>query len=293
MRYQEAYEIIDAGLVKAALAFPTTEPLKAQFFDSKVQEIGLRVAKKQDSEAFTTTKTKNYLFTKENVSNQIYKVEYDTSIVPFVSESRINVNTADDDVSEIGFYIRDDNSQSGTITAGTSANPIALTSSSHPLSTGDFVFIEGIVGLRSSTSDLSEINSKRFAVTDTGTNTFTIAVDGSSYAVSYASGGTWVLRNKKIVFNKNTDTGKTLTVYYYAKPNTKSNIGSNIDIPEQLIPAAIHYTLGHFLGLDGQLQISSGHRGMAKQIEDEYTHTVSQREANYDIIPVPLQDFIY
>lgn len=293
MRYQEAYEIIDAGLGKTSLAFPVSEPLKAQFFDSKVQEIGIRVAKKQDSEAFTTTKTKNYLFTKENVSNQIYKVEYDTSIVPFVSEYRINVNTADDDVSEIGYYIRDDNSQSGTITAGTSASPIALTSASHPLSTGDFVFIEGIVGLRSSTSDLSEINSKRFAVTDTGTNTFTIAVDGSSYDVAYASGGTWVLRNKKIVFNKNTDTGKTLTVYYYAKPNTKSNIGSNIDIPEQLIPAAIHYTLGHFLGLDGQLQISSGHRGMAKQIEEEYAHTMAQREANYDILPVPLQDFIY
>jgi len=32
---------------------------------------------------------------------------------------------------------------------------------------------------------------------------------------------------------------------------------------------------------------------MAKQIEEEYAHTVSQREANYDIIPVPLQDFIY
>jgi hypothetical protein len=292
MRYQEAYEIIDAGLVKAALAFPTAEPLKAQFFDSKVQEIGMRTVKKKDSETFTTTATRTYTFTNANASDQIYKVEYDTSVIPFVSESRVNTNVADDDVSQIGYYVKDDNSQSGVITAGTSANPIAMSSAAHGLSDGDFVFIEGIVGLRPSTGELSEINGRIFAVTNTGTNTFTIAVNGTG-GVAYASGGTWSLRNKNIIFNKQTDAAKTLKVYYYAKPLVKSNATSSVDLPDQLVPSAIHYTLGHFLALDGQLQTSSGHRGMAKQIEDEYTHTVSQREANYDIIPVPLQDFIY
>ena len=38
MRYQEAYEMVEAGLSKSALGFPITEPLISSFFDNKVQE---------------------------------------------------------------------------------------------------------------------------------------------------------------------------------------------------------------------------------------------------------------
>ena len=38
MRYQEAYEMVEAGLAKSALGFPITNPLISQFFDNKVHE---------------------------------------------------------------------------------------------------------------------------------------------------------------------------------------------------------------------------------------------------------------
>ena len=70
------------------------------------------------------------------------------------------------------------------------------------------------------------------------------------------------------------------------------DLDSYIDLPDQLIPSVLHYTLGHFLAIDGQLQIASGHRGLARQIEQEYVETISTREAKPDIIPPPLQDFL-
>tara|TARA_R100000773_G_scaffold43359_1_gene41711 strand:- start:3428 stop:4312 length:885 start_codon:yes stop_codon:yes gene_type:complete len=294
MRYLEAYEIIDAGLTKSQLGFPVTEPLKAQFFDNVVNDIGVRTVKKESSETFTTTKTKSYTLTSANASNKIFKVEYDTDIVPFVDGSVINVNVADDDVSNLGYYYVEDRNKSGSITAGTSANPVAITSASHGLSTGDFIVISGIGGLKPSTTEPSQINGKRFSITSTGTNTYTIPVDGSSYDTAYVSStGEWILDNKAIKFNKNVDAGKTLTIYYYSLPIAKTNSESAIDLPDTLITSAIHHTLGHFLMLDGQLQLGSGHIGMGKTMEQDYLKTHQTRKATYDTIPVPLQDFIY
>lgn len=208
MRYQEAYELIEAGLLKANLSFPVMEALKATIFDEKVNEVGLRSVKKRSSESFTTTKTNVYTFTNADISNKIYKVQLDKSNVPFVSEKRYIEDLDENQVDEIGYFIK----------------------------------VEG---------------------TDT-----------------------------KIYFTKDTDAGKTLKIFYYAKPTAKSAVTSNVDIPAQLIPACVHYSLAHFLALDGQMQISSGHRGLARQIEMEYIETDNAREAKPDILPLPLQDFI-
>jgi len=45
--------------------------------------------------------------------------------------------------------------------------------------------------------------------------------------------------------------------------------------------------------LDGQLQVGSGHYGIAEKIEKEFIETRNSREGKPDIIPQPLQDFIY
>jgi len=81
-------------------------------------------------------------------------------------------------------------------------------------------------------------------------------------------------------------------VSYYASPVAYTDLDSYIDLPDQLIPSALHYALGHFLALDGQMKLASGHRGLARQIEQEYIQTINTREAKPDIIPLPLQDFL-
>jgi len=208
VRYQEAYELIDAGLMKANLSFPVLEALKAEVFDEKVNEVGLRSVKKRSSESFTSTSTNVYTFSNDDISNKIYKVQLDKSIVPFVSEKRYIENLDENLVDEIGYFIKKE-----------------------------------------------------------GNDT-------------------------KIYFTKDTDAGKSLKVFYYAKPTAKSAVTSVVDIPAQLIPACVHYALSQFLAFDGQMQIASGHRGLARQIEAEYIETDNAREAKPDIIPLPLQDFI-
>lgn len=217
MKYKAAFEVIDAGLTKAQLGFPPLETLKKEFFNSKVQEVGLRADKKKNSEVFTTTATNSYTFTNTDVTPRVFKVQLDSSLVPFVSEKRYIDNLDESKVDNIGFFYK-----------------------------------ETVTGPE---------NAARSIV-------------------------------RKIIFTKDTESGKTLTVSYYASPAAYADLDSFIDLPDQLIPSVIHYTLGHFLALDGQMQMASGHRGLARQIEEEYTATINTREAKPDIIPLPLQDFL-
>ena len=76
-----------------------------------------------------------------------------------------------------------------TITGATQADPVELTISGHGLSTGDEIFISSVGGM-------TELNNKRFLVTNTGANTITLQdqvtgndVDGTGYT-TYTSGGT-------------------------------------------------------------------------------------------------------
>ena len=80
-------------------------------------------------------------------------------------------------------------------------------------------------------------------------------------------------------------------MFYYAKPESKNNITSRIDLPNQLIPAAIHRTLAHFLDIGGNLQVGSGHRGLAEKLEQEYVDTARAREPMPHIVPSPMQSF--
>tara|TARA_R100001510_G_scaffold12792_1_gene9983 strand:+ start:18747 stop:19664 length:918 start_codon:yes stop_codon:yes gene_type:complete len=290
MRYQEAYELVDAGVVAGGIEIPVSHNLIEIYFDQSVNDIAMRSVKKKDFQSFSSG-GKEHVFTKSNYSGQIYKVELDQKDVPFVDESAVISNVDDDDISNIGYYIKTDFS-TGSITGVSSASPSVVTSASHGLSTGDFVVFSEIKGHYTTASKISHLNSKRLAVTKVDDNSFSVAVDSSSGTTAYSSGGVWQEDTHKILLTKNPDASTPLKVYYYAKPEQKSSMSSRIDLPEQLIPAAIHNTLGHFLNLGGNLQVGSGHMGLAKKLEQEYIETSRAKEPMPHLIPNPMQVFV-
>ena len=296
MRYREAYELIDAGVGKAELGFPVTETLKAMFFDQEVENIGLRVVRKSILESFTAG-GKEFVLTDNKRSNKVYKVELEdgtgsTKAVPYLDDAVMFYSTDEDTISNLAYTLRTD-ATSGSITGGTRANPCAITSASHGLDSGDFVIFSEIDGLNLSATGVNAINGKRLAVTVTDANTFTVAVDTSSGYDAVATTGKWQEDTVKIVFNKTPSTDSTaIRVFFYARPEPKTDNSSRIDIPNQLIPAAIHRAVAQLVNLDGNLQLGSGHRGLAKALEAEYMGTDRAREAMPDLIPQPLQDFV-
>ena len=296
MRYREAYELIDAALHKAEVGFPVTEALKANFFDQEVENIGLRVVKKSIMQSFSAS-GKEYIITDDKRSNKIYKVELEdgtgsTKAVPFIDDSVMFYSTDENTISNIAFTTRTD-ATSGSVTAGTRANPCAITSASHGLDSGDYVIFSEIVGLDLSATSVNALNGKRLAVTVTGDNTFTVAVNTSSGYGANATAGKWQEDTLKIVFNKTPSTdSSSIRVFYYARPEPKTDNTSRVDLPGQLVPCAIHRTVAQILNLDGNLQMGSGHRGLAKALESEYMGTDRAREAMPDLVSMPLQDFV-
>lgn len=70
-----------------------------------------------------------------------------------------------------------------TITAITQANPGAVTTSgAHGFSTGQLIYIYGVVGM-------TQVNGVLFSITSTGANTFTLGVNTTAYT-AYSSAGT-------------------------------------------------------------------------------------------------------
>ena len=83
MRYQEAYELVDAGVVAGGIEIPVSNNLIEIYFDQSVNDIAMRSVKKKDFQSFSSG-GKEHVFTKSNYSGQIYKVELDQKDVPFV-----------------------------------------------------------------------------------------------------------------------------------------------------------------------------------------------------------------
>jgi len=296
MRYREAYELIDAAVGKAELGFPVTETLKAMFFDQEVENIGLRVVRKSILESFSAG-GKEFVLTDNKRSNKVYKVELEdgtgsTKAVPYLDDTVMFYSTDEDTVSNLAYTLRTD-ATSGSITGGTRANPCSITSASHGLDSGDFVIFSEVDGLNLSATGVNAINGKRLAVTVTDSNTFTVAVDTSSGYDAVATTGKWQEDTVKIVFNKTPSTDSTaIRVFFYARPEPKTDSSSRVDLPNQLLPAAIHRAVAQLINLDGNLQLGSGHRGLAKALEEEYMGTDRAREAMPDLVPQPLQDFV-
>ena len=87
-------------------------------------------------------------------------------------------------------------------------------------------------------------------------------------------------------------TSGSLTAGTRANPCSITAASHGLDSPAQLLPAAIHRAAAQIINLDGNLQLGSGHRGLAKALEAEYMGTDRAREAMPDLVPQPLQDFV-
>ncbi len=291
MRYQEAYEQVQLALQKAELSFAISENILNTYFDIAVEDIGLRVLRKRDIERFTSLASKELVFTKSNISNQIYKVQFDEKVIPFVDRALVNEGKTNTDYDKLGYYI-DTNVSTGSIIEVQSDNPIQIVSVSHGLDSNDYVIISEIVGLLSDNGAKSEVNGIRHKITQLDANRFTIPIDVSSYEVAYSSGGKWQEDTKKLFWSKTPASGKTVEVHYFAKPEKRSGLASRIDLPESLLKAVIHEVIGTLLDLDGNFQIASGHHGLARKIEREYFVTSRTNQAMPDLIPLPLPDFV-
>ena len=311
MRYQEAYELIQVSLDNTLeVPFPVSEKLKAQLFDNFVNDIALRVVRKVNKEEFTAGGD-NFVFTNPDYSKQIYKVELvdanttsnNKKVIPFVPESAM-IDNDDDNVSHVGYFIKNDTA-SGTVdvdsvfgaSTGCENTLTVETVAAHGLSTGDYVRLTEIVAVNTVGNQAyydEFVSNKRFAVTVTDTDTFTVSVDSTDTAATAMASdtisGKFTKDSDKIYFTK--DVSGTVKVYYYALPEPKEDVTSKIDLPDQLLTAAIHHTLGDLLNLSGKLQLGSGHKGLAYSTEKEYINTSRAKEPMQDIMPLPLQDFI-
>ena len=312
MRYQEAYELIQVSLDSQGLVqFPISEKLKAQFFDNTIKDIAYRVVRKVNMESFTAGGD-NFAFTNPDYSEQVYKVELissntsssdSKSVVPFIPESAM-INDDDANVSNVGYFLKTDVSRDTVAvtsvfgSASGSVNVLTVDSTSdHGLVTGDYVVLSEIIAVNTAANQAyydEFVNGKKFSVTKTDANTFTVSVTSDATAAAAIAAdtvsGLWVEDTKKIYFSK--DVSGTVKVYYYAAPEVKNSVTSRIDLPSQLIPAALHHTIGQCLDLSGALQIGAGHRALAAGIEGEYLSTSRAKEAMQDILPLPLQDFV-
>ena len=309
MRYQEAYELIQISLDNTLeVPFPVSEKLKAQLFDNFVKDIALRVVRKVNKEEFTAGGD-NFAFTNPDYSKQIYKVELigsnSKSVVPFIPESAM-IDNDDANVANVGYFVKTDIAR-GTIlgdsafdSATSGVNVLTInTAAVHGLTTGDSIILTELVNGTSNANQpyLDEfVNGKKFSVTVSDTDTFTVSVTSNTTAsAALASdtlvvGGVWTEETDKIYFTK--DVSGTVKVYYYALPEVKNSTTSRVDLPDQLLTAAIHHTLGDLLNLSGKLQLGSGHKGLAYSAEREYINTSRSKEPMQDIMSLPLQDFI-
>ena len=293
------------------MTFPITEKLKAQFFDNTIKDIAYRVVRKVNMESFTAGGD-NFAFTNPDYSGQVYKVELissntsssdSKSVVPFIPESAM-INDDDANVTNVGYFLKTDISRDTVAvtsvfgSASGSVNTLTIDSTSaHGLTTGDYVIFSEIIAVNTAANQAyydEFVNGKKFSVTVTDSDTFTVSVTSNATAAAAIAAdtvsGQWVEDSKKIYFSK--DVSGTVKVYYYAAPEAKNSVTSRVDLPDQLIPAAIHSVVGQCLDLSGALQVGAGHRALAAGIEADYLRTSRAKEAMQDILPLPLQDFV-
>ena len=292
MRYLEAYEIIRTALKKSDLEFPLTGNFLSNFFDRHVNDIGLRVVR--DKRSFTVSVSgTSYLIGEDDFTDRVFKVETnqgsDKVLVPFIPDASIHTGITTTEVDNIGYYVSHLTSKSGAITGATSASPCVITSNAHGLSVNDYVIISEMTGTDKN-GVTHQLNGKRHKITAKDDNTFTLETDTSGMTAYSTDGGVWVQDSYQLNFTKSPE--GTTTVYYYAKPRTKTSDKSMIDLPDSLLSAPIYRCLAEFLNLTGNLQVGSGYVGMAEKLEKDYLQLMATKKSKQYILRQPLQEFI-
>ncbi len=272
MRYQEAYTLVNDKVKKHDIV--VGERILDNLFDTAVKDLGLRVVRKEDYEEFSASGT-TYVFTKANFSQQVFRVQRDSDEpLPPSDKSILKAESG-----SRGYYI-DRNFTTGLITAGTQADPIKLTSASHGKVTGDHVFLSEIVGLLSAAGVLSALNDLKHTITKVDDDNFSVDIDGSAYAVAWASGGKWECQNYILTLGASPDNG-TIKVDYIAKPEIRTSLSSRIDLPDSLLMACIFTVLAKVYELEGDLIIPMGDRAIIQKPGDKYERLALMEENKY------------
>jgi len=272
MRYKEAYDFVYKKVGKHNL--DVGERLLDTLFDATVKDLGLRLVQKEDFEEFTVSGNE-YVFTKENFPGTPFRIQKDTDEpLPYVAKGVLKI-----EAYSRGFYI-DRDVNTGVITAGTSANPIALTSAAHGRTTGDHVFLSEIIGLLNAAGELSALNDLKHTITVVDVDNFSIAIDGSGYAVAYSSGGKWECVNYVLVLGSTPDTG-TIKVDYIAKPEIRTSLTSRIDLPDALLMTCIQTVLAELYDLEGSIPFTLGDKGVMLKPGDKYRALAARGESKY------------
>ena len=292
MRYLEAYELIRTALKKSDLDFPLTGNFLSNFFDRHVNDIGLRVVR--DKRSFTVSVSgTSYLIGEDDFTDRVFKVETnqgsDKVLVPFIPDASIHTGITTTEVDNIGYYVSHLTSKSGAITSATSASPCVISSAAHGLSVNDYVIISEMTGTGKN-GVTHQLNGKRHKITAKDDDTFTLETNTTGMAAYSADGGVWVQDSYQLNFTKSPE--GTTTVYYYAKPRTKNDDKSMIDLPDSLLSAPIYRCLAEFLNLTGNLQVGSGYVGMAEKLEKDYLQLMATKKSKQYILRQPLQQFI-
>lgn len=294
MRYKEAYDVVLDKVKKHNLV--VGERLLDTLFDATVKDLGLRLVRKEDYEEFTVSGN-SYVFTKENFNGQVFRVQRGTDDpLPYVDKSSLMI-----EAYSRGFYI-DRNFTTGLITAGTSADPIQLTSTAHGLTTAYHVFLSEIVGLLNAAGELSALNDLKHTITVVDDDSFSVDIDGSGYGVAYSSDGKWECVNYVLQLGATPDSG-TLKVDYIAKPEIRTSLTSRIDLPEALLMTCIQTVLADLYDLEGDIPLPVGdrivmlkpgdkYRLLALRGENEYLLQKNSRKTTSYVFPPAMQEMI-
>ncbi|KKN76991.1 hypothetical protein LCGC14_0364830 [marine sediment metagenome] len=294
MRYNEAYNFVENKVKKHNIN--VGERLLNTFFDNTVKDLGLRLVRKEDFEEFAVSGN-SYVFTKENFNGQIFRVQRGTDDpLPPVEKSLLKI-----EAYSRGYYL-DRNFTTGLITAGTSADPIKLTSVGHGLTTSYHVMLSEIIGLLNATGELSALNDLKHTITVVDDDNFSVAIDGSGYAVAWSSGGKWECVNYVLQLGATPDTG-TLKVDYVAKPELRTSLASRIDLPDSLLLPCIHTVIADLYDLEGDIPVPVGdkfitlkpgdkHRTLAVRGENQYLQQKYRREITPYVLSSAMQELI-
>jgi len=296
MRFKEAYQLIDAALLKANLGVPVTPSLKALTFDRFVKSAGKKMVRDVSVETISASNTNKYIMTNSDYDGQIIKVEQSGTMIPFIGEKNASLDADDGTVASVGYWTRRETDYLDFTFGLTEAVATIIKGSGtsvHGLTAGEFVRFSEVTGFLLATGDLSDFNGITLEVASVlNTQDFTVSVDSDSYVVGYTSGGIIRKDNRLLLFNRSIDgDGGDLKVYYYSAPRAKTSIESEVDVPDLLIWSALYDTVAEFLNIDGQLQLASGYRGLAKKNREDYKDESRNREPSFDRLIIPMQEF--
>lgn len=310
-------------MLNAQLPFPVGEKMKESTFDKFVTQVGLRSLSKKKVETISSFTNNVGTILSPDFTGKIYKVESTsstgTSIIPFMDESMASTSpstTDTDAIRNMGYWIKpkDFESYVSSISTSHSGNMQIITvttPSVHGLQIGEHISLTGIIdadNIPYQNSWDSYVNNKiHYIQALPSTTQFSIYIQGMNIGTTAPDIVHGLLESKSFEIYLNKSPGSTIKVYYYAAPLTRSisqilnlspegdrvSLYRNVDLEsEELCMAAIHYAIGSLIALSGDEKRSNFHMQAGGAQEKAYMDTKKYMEANYDIIPSPLKDFV-